>query len=167
MEVQEHAPPNVEPFRLALRVRHPSMNPDELSRALGIEPEHAFRAGAPRRSTPGVVTVSVHAESYWIGVLTPLAAARDVSFSGEERSQIAQKQLAAARKSLSWALSLSAARFLTPHADLLSRIGSEGGEVALLITIYNGELSSFLLPPDASRLFGKLGITLEFELVND
>jgi hypothetical protein len=167
MEVQEDTPPNSESFRLALRVRHPSMDPDELSLAFRIEPEHAFRAGASRPSTSGLATVSVHAETYWLGVLKPLRAPTDVSFPGEERSRIAQKQLAAAHKSLSWALSLSAARFLTTHADLLSRIRAEGGEVALLVTIYSGELTSFTVPPEASRLFGKFGITLEFELVDD
>jgi len=35
------------PFQLSLRIRHPSIDPEEISKGLGIEPEHTFRAGQP------------------------------------------------------------------------------------------------------------------------
>jgi hypothetical protein len=41
-----------EPFRLALRVRHPSIDPDELTRAFAITPEHAHQAGTAAREIP-------------------------------------------------------------------------------------------------------------------
>ena len=43
------------PFQLSLRIRHPSMDPADISKELGIEPEHAFRAGQPRHSKSGLV----------------------------------------------------------------------------------------------------------------
>jgi hypothetical protein len=60
------------------------------------------------------------------------------------------KQRAAAAKSLSWALSLSAIRFFKVHAARLRRLVAEGGQISLLVTIALGEVSSFILAPQAS-----------------
>lgn len=48
------------PFQLSLRIRHPSIDPEEISKGLGIEPEHTFRAGQPRHSKSGVAPATVH-----------------------------------------------------------------------------------------------------------
>jgi hypothetical protein len=39
--------------------------------------------------------------------------------------------------------------------------------VSLLIALTPALVSSFSLAPDAGRIFGELGITLEFELADD
>ena len=154
------------PFQLSVRIRHPSMDPAEISRELEVEPEHSFRAGDRRPSRSGLHG-SVYAESYWLGVLKPDARSVDIAFPGNPQSQIAQQQLDLAIGSLGWALSLSAVRFFRNHAQPLRRILSEGGQVSLLVTISGSEVSSFTLVPEASRLFGELGITVEFELEAD
>ncbi|HTC16882.1 MAG TPA: hypothetical protein VK695_13860 [Steroidobacteraceae bacterium] len=164
MNSQPQSNPESAPFQLSLRVRHPGMDPAEISRAFAIEAEHSFRAGDARRSSSGVASSSVHVESYWLGELKPRGPLVDVSFPGDDRSKFAQKQLAAARRSLSWALSLSTSQFLAQHAELLRRIRAEGGEVSLLVSIFRDDVNSFTLAPEASRLFGELGITVEFEL---
>jgi hypothetical protein len=51
------------PFQLSLRIKHPSMDPANISKELGIEPEHSFRAGQSRRSKTGVAPAAVHTES--------------------------------------------------------------------------------------------------------
>ena len=150
-------------YQLSLRIRHPSINPVEISQALEIEPEHAFQAGDARRSG-GRAPPSVHTESYWLGILKPRAVLPDISFPGNERSQVAQARLTETMRSLTWALSLSASRVLSVHAGLLRRIRAEGGQVTLLVAISESEATSFSLAPEASRLFGELGITVEFEL---
>jgi hypothetical protein len=121
------------------------MNPADISRALKIQAEHSLRAGEPRRSS-SVVSASVYAESYWLGLL-----------------QLAQEHLVASTKTLSWAISLTATRFLGTHTDLLRRIRSEGGQVSLLVSIASDESSSFIVPPEASQFFGSLGVTIEVE----
>ena len=167
MEVASLSKSNSEPFQLSLRIRHPSMDPADISRAFKIQAEHSFRAGEPRNSNRSGSRASVYPESYWLGVLKPLDRLLDITFPGSPRSQMAQRQLDAATHSLSWALSLRAIRTLNPHADLLRRIRSEGGEVTLLVTIYDQEVSSFTVAPEASRLFGELGIAVEFDLASD
>ncbi|MGH9644757.1 MAG: hypothetical protein ACRD3Q_20320 [Terriglobales bacterium] len=116
---------------MSLRIRHPSMDPEEISRGLGIAPEHSFQAGQPRS---GGARGAVHTESYWIGILKPISPV-DLSPFVDQRARMAQKQLDAARLSLTWALSLGAARVLASHKDLLRRIRAEGGEARLLVTI--------------------------------
>ncbi len=67
MEVRKVRETEPEPFQLSLRIRHPSLDPEELSRELNIEAAHCFRAGDPRASRSGIA--SVHPESYWLGAL--------------------------------------------------------------------------------------------------
>jgi hypothetical protein len=70
-------------------------------------------------------------------------------------------------RNLAGALGLCASRFNKSHAALLHKIRSEGGDTSLLVTLSAESISTFSLPPEVSRLFGELGITLEFEISND
>lgn len=58
-------------FSIALRVRHPSIDPAEVTRRLGIEPQHAWRVGEPRRVDDDDAGSAVHRETYWVGLLPP------------------------------------------------------------------------------------------------
>jgi hypothetical protein len=154
-----------EPFQLSLRIRHPSLDPEELSREFSIEAAHCFRAGDPRASRSGIA--SVHPESYWLGALNTANWPADVSFPKSRRRPTAQERVGmVATRSLGWALSLSA-RFFSAHAEMLRRIRAEGGQVSLLVTAPPGEVSGFSLAPAASRVFSDLGIALEFEFTSD
>jgi hypothetical protein len=63
-------------------------------------------------------------------------------------------------------LGLRTSRFFSPHKDF-RRVRSEGGGVTLLVTIYNGKVSSFTLAPEAGQLFGDRGVAVEFELASE
>ena len=56
-------------FSIALRIRHPSIDPAEITQRLGIDPQHAWRAGEPREIDAGDVGSSLHRETYWVGLL--------------------------------------------------------------------------------------------------
>src|SRR5262245_27919444 len=71
MEARDLAEDRIPPFELAMRIRHPSLDPAEISRELQLEPEHSFKAGDPRTSSSGIAAASVHAESYWLSHLDP------------------------------------------------------------------------------------------------
>ncbi len=60
--------------RLFLRIRHPTMDPREITRALAIEPIQTVAAGAVTES--GVHRL--HSESYWIAQL-PVASMRELT----------------------------------------------------------------------------------------
>src|SRR5215469_1766175 len=80
MEARKLRQPDSEPFQLSLRIRHPSVDPDELSREFSIEAAHCFRAGDPRPSRTGIA--SVHPESYWLGALSTASWPVDVLSGG-------------------------------------------------------------------------------------
>jgi hypothetical protein len=156
------------PFQLSLRIRHPSIDPAEISKGLGIEPEHSFRAGQPRHSKSGVAPATVHTESYWLAPLSPESWFGSVPFESPPHLLISQNMIdTAVARNLAWALGLCATRFHKAHAALLRTICSEGGEISLLVTLSPTEANPFNIPPQVSRMFGEMGITLEFEITND
>lgn len=165
---------DVPPFELAIRIRHPSLDPAEITRELKLEPEHSFKAGDPRTSTSGIAAASVHAESYW---LSHIDAARFPSpglFDEQPGGRRLRGGVAAAERlralagdSLGISLTACVLLFLGPHREFLRRVKNDGGSVALLVEISTTGVPSFKLTPDVSRVLSDLGITVEFELVND
>jgi hypothetical protein len=144
-------------FQVSLRIRHPTMDPESISRELAIEAEHSFRAGEPRRSRSGLAPASTHAETYWLAPLIPAPWLGDI----EKHIDIA------AIESLGLALSLCASRFRASHGALLRQIRSEGGQATLLVALSAAAVSSFSITPEVSRIFSELGITMEFEMTMD
>jgi hypothetical protein len=164
MEARKLRPSDPEPFQLSLRIRHPSLDPQELSREFSIEAAHCFRAGDPRPSRSGIA--SVHPESYWLGALNTANWPADVGSPGGLRLLSEERVGVVATRNLGWVLSLST-RFFSAHAQTLRRIVAEGGQVSLLITAPAGEVGVFSLGPAVSRVFSELGVTLEFEFTSD
>jgi hypothetical protein len=58
-------------FCLSLHIRHPSLDPQEISRELQLTPEDAFGAGEPRRART-YLGAGVHGETYWAARLDPV-----------------------------------------------------------------------------------------------
>jgi hypothetical protein len=156
------------PFQLSLRIKHPSIDPAEISKELCIEPEHSFRAGQPRQSKSGLAPAAVHTESYWLAPLHPASWFGALPFSPLPEVPISQSMIdAAVTQNLAWALGLCAARFNKAHAALLHTIRSEGGEISLLVTLSATATNSFSISPQVSRMFGERGITLEFDITTE
>jgi hypothetical protein len=73
MQVKKRSSAHATPFQLSLHVRHPSADPEEISRELGLEAVESFRAGEPRHSRSGVAATAVHGETYWVAVVDPMS----------------------------------------------------------------------------------------------
>jgi hypothetical protein len=58
-------------FTISLRIRHPSIEPHTITKVLGIEPQHTWKAGDARRSPAGEALEGSYRESYWIARLMP------------------------------------------------------------------------------------------------
>jgi hypothetical protein len=167
MEATKISKTGTEPFQLSLRIRHPSLDPADISRELGMEPQHCFRAGDPRPSRTNLTPPTAYAESYWLGALDPGEWPMPMAVPEDPRLEMVRERLGVvATSSLGWALSLST-RFFGAHAAMLRRIRTEGGQVSLLATVPMGEIAGFSVTPEVSRVFGDLGIAIEFEFTND
>jgi hypothetical protein len=52
-------------FTISLHIRHPTIDPCRITQMLGIEPQHTWQAGGPRRGPAGEELEGVYRESYW------------------------------------------------------------------------------------------------------
>ena len=134
-------------YSVSLRVRHPSLDPAELTRALRLEPLHCWRAGEPRRSDTGAALGGEHHDSYWAAPL-PGEAVGAAAFPLE---------LFLGRQLLQ----------LGRHRELLDRLRAEGGQVSLLVEISPDESAVLTLGTAVSRQLADLNIELEFQFVSE
>ena len=52
-------------LEFTLRIWHPNLDPEAVTKALGISPSVAYKAGSPRTLPSGVAASSYHRESLW------------------------------------------------------------------------------------------------------
>jgi hypothetical protein len=133
-------------FTIALRIRHPSIAPAEITRNLGIEPLHTWRAGDPRRGDAGGEIGGLYRESYWMARLMakPELAADRVSVESEVLRTLAQ---------------------LRRVFDFLVTLKAEGGVAELHVNIYAREEFNLEFLPETLSLLGRLGLTVALEVM--
>ena len=172
MEARDLLKARLRPFALSLRIRHPSMDPAEISRELRLSAEHSFKAGDPRESASGIAATTVHAESYWLGTLNPTdwttaLSAFDLSLISRPPLTVSKERLQGMSfHSLGVALTVCTSSFLRNHSDFIRRVQTEGGDVSLLVELAAGTPQSFTLSPQIGRALSDLGISVEFEFGN-
>ena len=159
MEARRAAPQPAYPFQLSLRIRHPSIDPAEISRQLRIDAEHSFRAGEPRESGRSSVA-PVHAESYWLATLDPATLLLGTAFD----PQVSPQTHAIAFSVLDSALIAVISGFLRGHVDFFRKLHSEGGEARLIVAISGRRARGFTLTPHLGKALSELRIPVDFEL---
>jgi hypothetical protein len=132
-------------FTMSLRIRHPRVEPAEVTRVLGIEPQHTWRAGDPRRDHVGTALEGSYRESYWMGRLMrePLLASDHVGIESEVVRTLGQ---------------------LRRSFDYLEALKAEGGEAELLVSIFAREDFRMDFLPETLIMLGRLGLTLALEV---
>ena len=164
MEARDIATSRAQPFEISLRIRHPSIDPDQISQELKVEPEHSFKCGDPRESGSGNALTSLHAETYWLGTSSTLTGS--MLLAGLERARFARERVqATSQMSLTLALDASVVGFLRSHADFIRRLQNEDGQVSLLIELSTNALNGFTLSPQFTRVVSELGIAVELDFV--
>jgi len=155
-------------FELMLRVRHPSLDPEEISRVLHLVPDHSFQAGKPRATLAAGMSGSVcHTETYWVATLNPGSWTVEFFPDHPAAHRASETVNAMAKTVLARALSLCGSRCLRPNADFLKRIQTEGGEVRLLVEINTAVLDGFTLTPEIAREMSALEIPVDFDFSAD
>jgi hypothetical protein len=171
VEAHQLADESVPRVQLSLRIRHPTIDPEEISASIGVEPEHCFKSGDPAHGRRGL-----HTQTYWLAHLAPesLPEPVDESFLHTLAARYPGRHLAASAESFrSMAQNMRfrsaemmvfyALRRLSAHQAFLERIHDDGGDVSFLLSMAHGSVVDFALPVPMSRLLVKLGITLEFK----
>jgi hypothetical protein len=52
-------------YIISLRVRHPSLDPSEITSALHLDPGRTWRMGEPRATTKGAPLKGIYSETFW------------------------------------------------------------------------------------------------------
>ena len=142
-----------------LRVRHPSLDPGEITRVLGLEPAHAWAAGSPR-GEPAAAR-GAHLQSYWFAPLGeaiwPRAADGAALAHGEG------PPWPSATLPLD-AFLLAQLRLLAPHQRFFARISTEGGSCELAVTLSARDRLSIELPPGLLRSLAALEIAITLDV---
>jgi hypothetical protein len=130
---------------MSLRIRHPSVEPTDITRTLGIEPQHTWRAGDARRGPDGQPLEGLYRESYWIGRLMeePQLSVDHVSVES-----VVLRTLAQLRKSF----------------QFLAGLNADGGVVELHVSIFARNDFRLEFLPESLALLGRLGLSLSFEV---
>jgi hypothetical protein len=132
-------------FMMSLRIRHPRIDPDEITLALRIDPQHTWRKGDVRRDSAGAELGGTHRESYWMGqLMTKPELARD---QVDVESEIL-RTLGTLRRSF----------------DFLEKLSQEGGCAELHVSLYAREEFRLELLPESLSLLGRMGLTVALEV---
>ena len=132
-------------FTISLRLRHPAIDPSRITRTLGIEPQHTWKAGDPRRDPAGGALEGAYRESYWMGRLMD------------------EPQLSSARLSVESVLLQTLSHLRRSH-DFLEQQHAEGGVAELQISLYAREDFRLELSAQSLALLGRLGLTVALEV---
>ncbi|MEJ0008990.1 MAG: hypothetical protein WDM77_22150 [Steroidobacteraceae bacterium] len=172
------------PYQLSLHVRHPSVDPAEISRELGLAAVESFRAGEPRRSRSGVAATAVHGETYWVAVLDPMGWSAP-SAMAKAGSRVTEQFLAALLPqeakmlrarfgleegevtqpgSLGWGIVLVCYCMSVRHGRFLAQLRSQGGSLTLLAAVQPEALVGLRITPEMGRQLHDLGLTVKIEL---
>lgn len=134
-------------YAVSLQIRHPHIDPVEITRTLGLEPQYSWRAGEPRRSLQGQPLEGVYHESFWH------AEFRDLDAPG---------QLAAGESIL-----VQAVVQLRRSQKFLSRLQSDGGTVELSLEVSGAGDVAFSLAPELLSMLARCGISLSLKIQPD
>jgi Domain of unknown function (DUF4279) len=132
-------------FTVSLGVRHPDIDPAQITRALGLQPRHAWRKGETRLDSTGTALAGTHRESYWVCELTP-----HPELSGERTGVESElfRVLDTLRRTIGF----------------MQDLRHGGGAAELFITIFaRGDFRLELLAEEAA-LLGRLGVAMTIEI---
>jgi Domain of unknown function (DUF4279) len=136
---------SVQPYEysISFRFRHPSMDPAEISRELGIEPRRMWKAGEQRATPAGRPLAGVYPHSYWCTKLCSLVDADD--------------------ELLPEALVRLLDEFRVRKPFLL-RMRREGGSAEFYVGVHGPASFGFEFAPELLADLAGLGITLSLEI---
>ena len=124
---------------LGLRIWHPKLDPELVSRTLSLEPQRSWRAGDPRRTPKGTLLEGMHSEGYWSA--DPFMYGRRESTSALVEDALEEL-----------------VTVLEPHRDFLRGI-SDGGKVRVWVSSQSDRNYALELSPSMLARLASLGAT--------
>jgi Domain of unknown function (DUF4279) len=132
-------------FTISLCVRHPAIDPSRITRSLGIEPQHSWKAGDQRRGPAGEEHEGVYHQSYWTARL------------------MEEPQLSSERISVESVLLQNLAKLRRSH-DFLQQLNADGGVAELIVSLFSRGVFRLDLSAESLALLGHLRLTLALDI---
>jgi Domain of unknown function (DUF4279) len=132
-------------FTLSLQLRHPDIDPVRITEALGIEPQHTWRAGDPRRGAAGEQIEGVYRESYWMGRIM-------------EGPQLSSEGL------LVESVLLQTVAQLRRAQSFLEQFKAEEGLAEIHVSLFARDAFTLDLAPDTLTALGRLGLAIAVDV---
>jgi len=130
-------------FTISLRIRHPEIEPAKITEALGLQPQHSWKAGTSRQTSTG--GTGEHHDSYWMTKLMdePQLSTPEMSVESILVQTITQLRRAQA---------------------FLEKLHGDGGVSELSISLFARENFRLELSPDTMTLMGRMGLGVVLEI---
>lgn len=130
-------------FTISLRIRHPEIDPNRITEALSLQPQHSWKAGASRQTSTG--GAGEHRDSYWMAKLMeePQLTTSQISFESVLVQTITQLRRAQA---------------------FLEQLRAEGALSEISISLFARKDFRLELSPDTMTLMGRMGLAVAFEV---
>jgi hypothetical protein len=177
MEARKLAETRIAPIQLSLRIRHPAIDPQEITEALELTPEHSFKAGASRTPRAKGQVAGRHSQTYWLAAVNAKSwsqiepsflaaiAGRHPSWKSSMPEEAWRKLIEGLRDENVEFVLLYLLRRLSARQAFLQKVQAEGGDVSLLMLIEREAAADFTLPPPVSGQLAQLGVSIEFKFV--
>jgi len=154
---------------VVLRLRHPSVDPHELTRRLGIAPQYAWRAGEPRRVDAGdevhgdVLQTLAYRESCWVAVLS---GASPLSELVETVARFAPRAVGSQLRATAPATAeLHLLLYKMKRAGAFwQEFAAQGGTIDCLIQVVGAQRFQLEMSPTLLALCVELRVTLTIEV---
>jgi hypothetical protein len=130
-------------FTISLRIRHPEIEPAKITEALGLQPQHSWKAGESRHPSTG--GSGEHRDSYWIARL------------------MEEPQLLTSQTSIESVLVQTITQLRRAQA-FLEQLHAEGAMSELSISLFAREDFRLELSPDTMSLMGRMGLAVVLEI---
>jgi Domain of unknown function (DUF4279) len=127
-------------FDVELFIVHPSLDPEEISRVLGLEGHFSHRVGEPRKTPRGTLLSGVHPDTRW---------------RHSVRHTVAEQWFASAV--------VDFVGRLEPHREFLASLRETGGSATVIIQFLGDGYLADSIPLTTLVKLGELGLSLGIE----
>jgi hypothetical protein len=132
-------------YKIALQLWHPSIEPDVVSRSLGLESQVSWRAGEAAETPAGTPLGFDRKQSYWYGGVEALSWRSSDEVPAERQLETLIAHLA-------------------PRRDFLQQFGREGGRAIVGISLHGCGNYGLVFSPDTLRKCAELGLSLATDI---
>lgn len=132
-------------YTVDVRIWHPSIKPEEVTRVLGMTPSHCSEAGQQRQTPKGTLLEGVYRESYWN---------TDPFDRGEHSStdDLAEDALTEVLK------------VLEPHKTFIQKLRGEGARILLQVSSFSDRNYALEFSPEVLGRCAALGVGLAHDV---